>query len=83
MKTPKFFKSLLAFIEGRREARAQARATAQWNAVRRAWTLTFHGGRLYLAHNGEPICYLNYTELSDLDDFLYETWTKHLDDFKR
>lgn len=83
MKTPKFIKSLSAFIEGRRESRAQARAAAQWNAVRRAWTLTFHGGRLYLAHNGEPICFLNYTKLEDLDDFLYETWTKHLDDFKR
>ena len=83
MKTPKFFKSLLAFIEGRREARAQARATAQWNAVRRAWTITFVGGRPYLAHNGEPICYLNYTEFDDLDDFLYETWSKHLEDFKR
>ncbi len=68
--------------ERRREARAQARATARWSLVRRAWTITFHGGTCYLAHNGEPVCPLHYKSIEELNDFLYECWSKHFDDFK-
>ena len=73
--------ALRARFTGAQEARAQKRAAARWNTVRRAWTITFHGGTPYLAHRGEPICPLHYQTVDELNDFLYECWTRHLDDF--
>ena len=83
MKTPKFVNSLRAFIEGRRANRHQKRETAIWDAVRREWTITFVCTKPFLAHNGRPICPLPFESVDELSDFLFDTWSKHLEDFKR
>ena len=80
MKVPAIIDFLQERIARMQQAKAEKRARAQWKRVQHAWTFTMHGGTVYLAHYGAPVCPVPFESVVQLNDFLYQCWAEHVHD---